>query len=278
MFYVIAAVFAVGASLFVAETEAKTICTIVADASHISDAGITAPILQQGNCTERFTPASTFKVALSLMGFDAGFLKDEHGPTIPFREGYTYWGNPAWRQPTDPAAWMKYSVVWYSQQITHGIGAAGLQKYVDAFHYGNRDLSGDAGKNNALDRAWISSSLKISPQEQAQFLAKIVNRKLPVDAHAIDMTASIMKLGMLPEGSDDGWQIYGKTGAAAPQHADGSYDKAHFYGWFVGWATKGDRARVFVRLIQEEKEEKISAGIRNRDAFLKELPALLDKN
>lgn len=274
MFYVIAALFAVGASLFVAETEAKTMCTIVADATQISDAGIRNPILQHGNCNERVTPASTFKIALSLMGYDAAFLKDEHAPLIPFRQGYTDWGNPAWRQPTDPAAWIKYSVVWYSQQITHGIGTARFKKYVDAFAYGNRDVTGDAGKHNGLDRSWIASSLKISPQEQAIFLSKIVNKQLPVDTHAIEMTRRIMKLFVL----DNGWEISGKTGSAAPQRADGSYDKAHFYGWFVGWATKGDRTRVFVRLIQEEKVEKDSAGIRARDAFLQELPGLLDKS
>lgn len=272
MFYLIAAIFAVGASLFVADTEAKVICTIVADSSNISAAGIRAPILQQGNCSERVTPASTFKVALSLMGYDAAFLTDQHAPLIPFRQGYTDWGNPAWRQPTDPSAWMKYSVVWYSQQITHGIGAARFKKYVDAFAYGNRDVSGDAGKNNALDRAWIASSLKISPQEQAIFLSKLLQQQLPVTAHAIEMTRSIMQLAPL----DNGWQISGKTGAAAPQRADGSYDKAHFYGWFIGWASKGERTRVFVRLIQEDKVEQVSAGVRARDAFLQELPALLE--
>jgi hypothetical protein len=33
---------------------------------------------------------------------------------------------------------------------------------------------------------------------------------------------------------------------------------------------------VIVRLVQEEKEEKGSAGVRARDAFLAELPALLE--
>ena len=71
---------------------ARTICTVVADAS-------TRQILvQQGDCSSRVTPASTFKIAISLMGFDSGFLKDAHAPRLPYRDGYVDWGGAAWRQ------------------------------------------------------------------------------------------------------------------------------------------------------------------------------------
>lgn len=263
---IIAGLLTAGASLWAVQAQARTVCTV------LSDPASAMSLIAQGNCSERVTPASTFKIALSVIGFDSGFLKNEHAPAIPFREGYTYWGIPEWRQTTDPTAWMKYSVVWYSQQITHALGASRFGKYVSDLHYGNADVSGDEAKNNALDRAWISSSLKISPLEQAQFLSRLVTKKLPVSATAMDMTARIMNLNTL----ENGWEVRGKTGAAMPRTADGGYDKEHFYGWFVGWATKGDKTRVFVRLVQEEKEEKISAGIGAREAFLKELPALLD--
>ncbi|AKZ65337.1 beta-lactamase [Herbaspirillum hiltneri N3] len=264
--YLIAALFAIGASLFVSETEARTLCTLIVDPASGK------ALVREGDCATRVTPASTFKIPIALMGYDAGFLKDEHAPAIPFREGYTYWGNPAWRDTIDPAAWIKYSVVWYSQQVTHALGAAKFKAYVDKFSYGNRDVHGDKDKNNALDRAWISSSIRISPDEQAQFLSKLVNRSLPVSVHAMEMTSRITLMPPLA----DGWELHGKTGAAMPRTPDGGYDKAHFYGWFIGWVTKDAKTRVIVRLAQEEKEEKISAGVRARDAFLAELPGLLD--
>lgn len=263
---IIAGLLTVGASLLTCQTQARTICTVIADPAQVT------PLIAQGNCSQRVTPASTFKIALSVIGFDSGYLKNEHAPAIAFREGFTYWGIPEWKQTTDPAAWMKYSVVWYSQQMTHALGADRFHKYVDALQYGNRDVSGDEGKNNALDRAWISSSLTISPLEQAQFLGKLVNKTLPVSPAAMEMTSRILTVNTLP----NGWEARGKTGAAMPRTADGGYDKEHFYGWYVGWANKGDKTRVFVRLVQEDKEEKISAGIGAREAFLKELPALLD--
>jgi beta-lactamase class D len=246
---------------------AHTVCTAVADA------GTGKILLQQGDCETRVTPASTFKIAISLMGFDSGFLKDAHTPSLPFKPGYVDWGGAEWMKPTDPARWIHYSVVWYSQQVTQTLGAARFQKYADALDYGNRDLAGDPGKNNGLMRSWIGSSLKISPLEQVRFLGKLVDRKLPVSGHAVDVTEEITALDPLPIG----WSLNGKTGAAFPKLADGSNDEAHGWGWFVGWVTKDGRTLTFARLIQDDHKVPGAAGLRARDAFLKELPALADR-
>jgi beta-lactamase class D len=93
-----------------------------------------------------------------------------------------------------------------------------------------------------------------------------------VTQHAFDMTKLITAVAVVPSG----WEIHGKTGTGSVPVSDGSYDQAHSYGWFAGWATKGPRTFVFARLIQDEKLETEPAGIRARDAFLKELPSLLD--
>ena len=71
-------------------------------------------LVEEGDCTGRVTPASTFKVPLAVMGFDAGVLTDAHAPVLTIRPGEPDWLGDAWRQPTDPTRWMKYSVVWYS--------------------------------------------------------------------------------------------------------------------------------------------------------------------
>ena len=107
--------------LVTSTAEARTICTVIADA-------VTREVLvQQGDCNSRVTPASTFKIAISLMGFDSGFLKDEHSPTLPYRDGYVDWAGAAWREPTDPARWIKYSVVWFSEQVTQSLGQERFQ-------------------------------------------------------------------------------------------------------------------------------------------------------
>jgi beta-lactamase class D len=245
--------------------DAKTVCTIMADA------GSGEILVEEGDCRTRVTPASTFKIPLGLMGFDSGFLTAPDQPVLPFEAGYPDWGGKNWTRPTDPARWMQYSVVWYSQRLTANLGTRRLKDYVEAFGYGNADVSGDPGKNNGLERSWLSSSLKIAPVQQVVFLRNLVNRDLPIAPHAIDLTMEI--IGSFPVG--DGWTMSGKTGAAYPRRADGSFDRAKGWGWFVGWARKNGQTLVFARLNQDERREKGSAGIRNKKAFVKEWPQLI---
>lgn len=246
-------------------SKAETLCTVIEDAKD----GKT--LFEQGDCRTRVTPASTFKIPLALMGFDSGFLKDEHTPSLPFRKGYPEWGGDDWRQPADPERWLKYSIVWYSQQITQHLGAQRLTAYAGDFGYGNADFSGDPGKNNGLERAWIISSLKISPIEQVAFLRRLVNRQLPVTAHAFDMVGRIVET----RPAAGGFTAHGKTGMAYPRKANGEFDEARAYGWYVGWATRGSQTVVFARLDQDSRHETTSASFRARDSFLAELPSLL---
>lgn len=253
-------------ALLAQPVHAKTVCTVV------SDAAGGRVITKTGDCDTRVTPASTFKLALALVGFDTGIIKTANSPKLPFKEGYVDWGGDKWRQDTTPKRWMKYSVVWYSQQMTRQLGAAAITDYLTRFDYGNADFSGDKGQDNALERAWISSSLKISPMEQVHFLSRMLNRELPLKRHAVDLTASIVEAVML----DSGWLVRGKTGLAYPRRADGSFDRARGTGWFVGWATKGDRQVVFARLIRDEKRLSTGASQRARRSLLKDLPNLVE--
>lgn len=240
--------------------QAAISCTLLVDA----ETG--KALVREGQCEQRVTPASTFKVAISLMGYDSGILVDAATPQLPFREGYVDW-LPEWRTATNPAGWMKHSVVWYSQQVTTRLGAERFQSYLDRFDYGNRDASGNPGKNDGLTQAWLGSSLKISADEQAVFLRKLVNRTLPVSGKAIDMTASLMRHRILR----NGWDLYAKTGT-------GSEPGSLPHGWLVGWTSDGKRTIVFARLVQDaQREADGRAGLRVRDAFIKELPRLLEK-
>ncbi len=252
--------------LAAAPASAKTLCTLVV--AHPSG----AVLRQEGDCATRVTPASTFKIPLALMGFDAGILTNAHAPVWRWQSGDPLW-QEAWKEPTDPARWLAFSVVWYSQRIARTLGAAKLTSYAKRFGYGNADLSGDPGKNNGLERAWIGSSLKISPQEQAAFLGRILSRSLSVSPAAYEGLEAAIEHRLLP----GGWQARGKTGAAFPQKPDGTPDRQHGYGWYVGWAENAGRRIVFVRLDQDDAPQTVSPGLRARDAILTELPSLLEK-
>lgn len=260
--------FAAGALLaasFAAPAEARTICTIVADA------GSNEVIMEKGDCKSRVTPASTFKITLAVMGYDSGFLENANEPELPFMKGYPDWLGDVWRQPTGPRRWMKYSVVWYSQQIAKFLGYERLRDYAEAFGYGNADVTGDPGKNNGLERSWIASSLKISPREQVAFLKKLVNHDLPVSADAVDAAMEIVESQEI----GGGWHAKGKTGMAFPRQADGSFNYNTPWGWYVGWAKRGEQTVVFARLIQDEKKQEQLTSLRARDSILAELPGIL---
>lgn len=236
----------------------------VVDCTAIADAASGRSLVREGQCGERVTPASTFNIVVSLMGYDSGILIDEHTPSMPFKRGYADW-NPSWHATTDPSRWMEHSVVWYAQQVTTQLGTGGFERYVRQFDYGNRDVAG------GLTTSWISSSLQISPDEQVAFLRRMVKRELQVSAKAYDLTGRIMLAETLP----NGWRVHGKTGTANALLSDGSEDKAHQIGWYVGWATKGERTVVFARLSRLRREGDRGAGPRVKAEFLRALPALL---
>lgn len=183
------------------------------------------------------TPACSFNIALSLMGFESGALTDVNNPSREFQEGYDNTLD-SWRGTHTPLSWMKNSVVWYSRLTATEIGLSAVQKFLNDFNYGNKDFSG------GLTKAWISSSLKISPREQLRFIEKIVNRELPLSERTIELTRTL-----LLKDETDGIKIYGKTGM-------GSYtengEKIQV-GWLVGWVEKGEEVFPFAYNIHEPK-------------------------
>lgn len=243
---------------------AADLCTLVADAESRE------VLVAEGDCESRVTPASTFKLPLAVMAFDAGVITGPHEPVLSFRDGDPDWGVD-WEKDTDPAAWMKNSVLWYSQRLTAEMGAETLSAYARNFGYGNADFSGDPGYDNGLERAWVASSLLVSPIEQAGFLAALVEGQLPVS-----ITAMTGAMGLAESaGEVDNWRIRGKTGSAFPRNADRSFDYSRGWGWYVGWAERDDRILVFARLIQDSERHDRTAGLRARDALLAEWPALI---
>ena len=197
-------------------------------------------LYSEGDIHERYSPCSTFKIALSVMGFDSGILEDEHQPTWDYFEEYATLLPDileSWKQPHDPQLWIQNSCVRYSQILTQILGYEQFDRYVKLFEYGNCDLQND------LLYAWLMKSLKISPMEQVVFIEKLLNQLLPVSGLAQKMSTRLL----YREELENGWTLYGKTGS-------GSVD-SFSNGWFVGWIQKGDRKILFAQHLFEEKVE-----------------------
>jgi beta-lactamase class D len=226
----------------------------------------------EGDLEKRYAPMSTFKIALSLIGFDSGILIDEMHPVWPFKQGYVDWRD-AWKQDQTPKSWMRESCVWYSGVLIKKLGMEKFQDYVTKFDYGNNDLSGDKQQNNGLTNAWLSSSLKISSLEQVAFLQKMLAGKLPIKPHAVLITKNILFVEELK----NGWKFYGKTGMGSLLNADGTKNPDLYHGWFVGWIEKGDRRIIFSNHIEDDKKEETFASLRAKLEAKEKMIKIIDQ-
>lgn len=226
----------------------------------------------EGDCDKRYAPMSTFKIALSLIGFDSGILEGEMHPVWPFKEGYDDFRD-AWKQDQTPKSWMRESCVWYSQVLTTKLGMKKFQDYVTKFDYGNKDLTGDKGQNNGLTNSWLSSSLKISAIEQITFLEKMLTGKLPIKPRAIEMTKNIL---FVEELKND-WKFYGKTGMGKLLNSDGTKNLDLYHGWFVGFIEKGDRRIIFASHIEDDKKEETFASLRAKADAKEKMIKIIDQ-
>jgi beta-lactamase class D len=217
---------------------------------------------QEGHCDLAHSPYSTFKVAISLMGYDEGILQDATHPEWPYKDGYLDW-MAVWKQPQNPTTWIKNSVVWYSQLITKALGMEKFRHYVHAFHYGNEDIVGDPGKDNGLTEAWLGSSLQISGFEQVAFLEQFLQGKLPVSKKASKMTKTLLFI----EDLGDGWRLYGKTGSGT--------EKDRPAAWFIGWIEHNNRQIVFAHFYTGEDQLTVPISATARDLAVGKLVGLI---
>src|ERR1700730_15621028 len=107
-------------------------------------------------------PASTFKIANSLIALETGVVQD------PDKDVFKWDGvkRPieAWNQDHTLRTAIAASAVPVYQEIARRIGQERMQKYVDLFDYGNRDIGGD------IAQFWRPRNLPLDPLQQVDFV------------------------------------------------------------------------------------------------------------
>jgi beta-lactamase class D len=164
----------------------------------------------------RFIPASTFKIANSLIGLDTGTVKS-------LDEVLPYGGKPQpfkdWEQDLSLREAIKVSSVPVYQELARRIGQERMAKGVKSLNYGNTDT----GK--VIDRFWLDGPLMISATEQVGFLRRLLANELPLKKETMQQVR-----GILPTEPSASGLIHFKTGwctATTPQ-----------IGWIVGWVDR----------------------------------------
>lgn len=180
----------------------------------------------------RYIPASTFKIANSLIGLSAGAVKsvDEilpyKGPAKPF---IAAWGHDMGLREA-----IALSNVPLYRELARRIGLKRMREGLLKLHYGNQEIG------DVIDRFWLDGPLRISAVEQTELLAKLVQETLPLPKQ---IQKTVREILLLEQGKE--WKLYGKTGW---QNAPDSG-----IGWWVGWVEKEGLFYVFALNIDINK-------------------------
>jgi beta-lactamase class D len=149
-------------------------------------------------CATRFAPFSIFEIPASLIGLETGVVNE------PDR---------AWQQDQTLRTALSRSIGWYFSEVAIRVGEPRMKQWLATFDYGNQDVSG------GLDRFWMGSSLRISPDEQVAFLGRLQRGQFPVAKKNLEIVKET-----LAQDSGPGWRLVAKTGSSSTGE-----------GWLVGW-------------------------------------------
>ena len=170
---------------------------------------------------EQVSPCSTFKILNSIIALENAVVKDEN-EIIPWDGVVSEY--PFWNHEHCMRSAIAVSTVWFYQELARRVGEAKMAAMVRAAKYGNMDTT------KTLTDFWLGGgSLKISPNEQADFLSKLVRNQLPFSLRAMTTTKDIMNLE-----KNKGYSLFGKTGSCGG------------IGWFIGFIEEGNATKVFV--------------------------------
>jgi len=223
-------------SLFNNTTGAVTVCNINLD-------------------TQRFLPASTFKIVNALIGIETGRITDEK-MVIPW-DGVQRW-NKDWNQDLTMEQAFKLSAVPYFQEVARRIGRDTMQQWIDTLKYGNMNISGP------IDSFWLNNTLKISPDEQLGLVKKLYFDQLPFQKRSQQVVRDVMLME-----NNTQYKFSYKTGT-------GYDEEQNLMGWMVGWIEENRHVYFFVTLIKTPDKNvdpnvrmKITKGILKQLGFFK---------
>ena len=194
-------------------------------------------------CAERYRPFSTFKIPNSLIGLEAGRLKDA--------DSIIEW-DPKQYPPQDwwPAIWtervhdlrsaFRYSHVPFYRTLAGQIGYEKLAQQVKDFGYGNQNIAGN------LDSFWLDGELAISADEQIAFLQRFYNEQLGVSAHSTAVVKDIF--------------VRDRAGVAtlSAKTGTGEAEDGKTLAWLVGYVEQAEAVHYFAFNVSADESASVS--------------------
>jgi beta-lactamase class D len=175
-----------------------------------------------------FIPASTFKICNSLIGLETGVIKDEN---IVFKWDGIVRPVVEWNKDQDMKTAFRNSSVPYYQELARRVGGKRMKFWLDKAKYGNADTSG------GIDRFWLTGGLRISPEQQINFLLRLYRGDLPFSMRSVDIVKRIMIAQ-----DTAGRVLRAKTGWSNQNNSS--------IGWYVGYLETTTGTYFFATCIQ----------------------------
>ncbi len=216
----------------------------------VSDLGSEA-VVQSASAEVRRSPASTYKIAHTLLALDLGVVPDTSAMLGYDRAAYPReaWWPATWTGEMPVGAAFRRSAVPVYRQIGARIGRARAQAWLDRVGYGNRTIGPDTSGADA-DVYWLDRSLRISPAEQVAFVGAMWRRTrgagdLPVSVEAARAVRDFMRLDSARVPGGGVAVLYGKTGWTGTDGGDPA-------AWLVGAVERGGRVYPYAVVLDRE--------------------------
>jgi len=215
-------------------------------------------IVNETRANTRFTPFSTFKIPNSIIALETGVVSDVDQIIAwdTLKYAAEDWWPKMWGGEHNLKTAIKYSVVPLYRNIASQIGNERMQRFVTMFDYGNTNIS------SGVDNFWLNGSLKITAQEQVEFLRKFYSGRLAASEYSIKSVKSI-----LIQESTGSYILSYKTGAGSI-----NAERNSALGWLVGYVEKQDNIYYFAMNIKGTTfEEVLAPRVEITTAILREL-------
>ena len=165
-----------------------------------------------------FLPASTFKILNSLIALETGVIASDLA--ILTWDGVER-SFSVWNRDLNLRTAFQISAVWFYQVLARRIGHESMQQWVANANYGNQTI----GRAEEIDSFWLTGDIRITPQEQIQFLRRLQANELPFSDSTVAMVKDIMIVEQTPD-----YTIRAKTGWALAEEI----------GWYVGYVEQNN--------------------------------------
>lgn len=209
----------------------------------------------KGRSGEAKLPASTFKIPNSIIALETGVVGDPDNDV--FKWDGVVRSIEGWNRDHTLRSAIAASSVPVYQEIARRIGQERMQKYVDLFEYGNRDIGG------GIDQFWLTGNLRIDPVQQVDFVDRLRRGALPVSKRSQELVRDILSVTKVGDAV-----IRAKTGLLGAERGQPSL------GWLVGWAEKGSASTVFALNMDCREPRHVAGRIKLAQQCLADIGAI----